>query len=83
MQAAAAHGLHADAQGLQAAAAQGLQAAAAHGLQAAAQGLQTVVAVQAACTGVGRVAAIEKPAMPAAAKILCKSVAAIRVSFRL
>ncbi len=84
MQAAAAQGLHAPAaQGLHAAAAQGLQAAAAQGLQAAAQGLQAVVAaVHWACTAVGKVAAIEKPAMPAAANILCKIVAAIKPLLR-
>ena len=45
MQAAAAQGLHAEAQGLHAAAAQGLHAAA-QGLHAAAQGLQGLAAAQ-------------------------------------
>ena len=69
LQAAIAHGLHA-------AAAHGLQAAIAHGLPAAAQGLQAVAAAAHwACTAVGKEAAIEKPAIPAAANILCRIVA--------
>lgn len=65
------------AQGLHAAAAQGLQAAAAQGLQA------VVVAAHWACTAVGKEAAIENPAIPAAANILCKIVAAMTPLLRI
>lgn len=73
------------AQGLQAAAAQGFAQAAAHGFSqaAAAQGLQAVdAAVLAAWTAVGKVATIEKPAIPAAARILGKIEAAIKSLLR-
>jgi len=68
---------------LQAAAAQGLQADAAQGLHAFGQGLQADAAgLHWACTTVGNVAAIVKPAIPAAASILCRIVAAIKPFLR-
>jgi hypothetical protein len=81
------HGLQAEAvtaeQGLQAAAAQGLQADAAQGLHAFGQGLQADAAgLHWACTAVGNVAAIVKPAIPAAASNLCRIVAAIKPLLR-
>ena len=85
LQADAAQGLQADAaaQGLQAAAAQGLQADAAQGLHALGHGLQADAAGwHWACTAVGNVAAIAKPAIPAAANILCKIVAAMKPLLR-